>query len=202
MYEVSVSMALTDFIPVILFGVAAVVLQRDLYHGMPKYAFAFLAAGSVDAFLAGFLKALWKLLYAAGICDFQVLNTMFLPVQSLGLLLTGLGLVIMLGARKKTAALAVAPPVFNGTFLFVGMMVLGLGAICASLGVLAVRLKKKALLPVFVLCFLCYMAMGYLASRDGNSALWNWVEQGVNTLGQALLLGGVLTLHKAGLKEL
>ena len=46
------------------------------------------------------------------------------------------------------------------------------------------------------------MAMGYLASRDGNSALWNWVEQGVNTLGQALLLGGVLTLHKAGLKEL
>lgn len=127
---------------------------------------------------------------------------MFLPVQSLGLLLTGLGLVIMLGARKKTAALAVAPPVFKGTFLFVGMMVLGLGAICASLGVLAVRLKKKALLPVFVLCFLCYMAMGYLASRDGNSALWNWVEQGVNTLGQALLLGGVLTLHKAGLKEL
>ena len=127
---------------------------------------------------------------------------MFLPVQSLGLLLTGLGLAIMLGARKKTAALAVAPPVFKGTFLFVGMMVLGLGAICASLGVLAVRLKKKALLPVFVLCFLCYMAMGYLASRDGNSALWNWVEQGVNTLGQALLLGGVLTLHKAGLKEL
>ena len=201
MYEVSVPMALTDFIPVILFGIAAMVLQRDLYHRMPKYAFACLAAGSVDAFLAGFLKALWKFLYAAGICDFQVLNTMFLPVQSLGLLLTGLGLVIMLGARKKAAALAVAPPVFKGIFLFVGMMVLGLGAICASLSVLAAKLQKKGLIPVFVLCFLCYMAMGYLASRDGNSALWNWVEQGVNTLGQALLLGGVLTLHKAGLKD-
>lgn len=201
MYEVSVPMALTDFIPVILFGIAAMVLQRDLYHRMPKYAFACLAAGSVDAFLAGFLKALWKFLYAAGICDFQVLNTMFLPVQSLGLLLTGLGLVIMLGVRKKAAALAVAPPVFKGIFLFVGMMVLGLGAICASLSVLAAKLQKKGLIPVFVLCFLCYMAMGYLASRDGNSALWNWVEQGVNTLGQALLLGGVLTLHKAGLKD-
>ena len=202
MYEVSVPMALTDFIPVILFGIAAVILQRDLYHRMPKYAFACLAAGSVDAFLAGFLKALWKLLYAAGICDFQVLNTMFLPVQSLGLLLTGLGLVIMLGTRKKTAALAVAPPLFKGTFLFVGMMVLGLGAICASLSVLAVKLKKKGLIIAFVLCFFCYMAMGYLASRDGNSSLMNWVEQGVNTLGQALLLTGVLTLHKAGLKDM
>ena len=202
MYEVSVPMALTDFIPVILFGIAAVILQRDLYHRMPKYAFACLAAGSVDAFLAGFLKALWKLLYAAGICDFQGLNTMFLPVHSLGLLLTGLALVIMLGARKKTAALAVAPPVFRGTFLFVGMMVLGLGAICASLSVLAVNLKKKGLIIAFVLCFFCYMAMGYLASRDGNSSLMNWVEQGVNTLGQALLLTGVLTLHKAGLKDM
>ena len=92
MYEVSVAMALTDFIPVILFGIAAVILQRDLYERMPKYAFACLAAGSIDAFLAGFLKALWKLLYALGLCDFAVLNTMFLPTQSIGLLLAGLGL--------------------------------------------------------------------------------------------------------------
>ena len=78
-YEFSVSMALVDFIPVILFGVSAVLLQRDLYSKMPKYAFACVAAGTIDAFLAGFLKALWKLLYAIGCCDFHVLNTMFLP---------------------------------------------------------------------------------------------------------------------------
>ena len=125
---------------------------------------------------------------------------MFLPTQSLGLLLTGLGIVIMLGWRKK-AALAVAPPVFSGTFLFIGMMILGLGAICAGLSVLAVKLKKKWLIPVFVLCFLCYMGMGYLASRDGSSAAMNWAEQGVNCLGQALLLWGVWVLHRAGLRD-
>ena len=54
---------------------------------------------------------------------------------------------------------------------------------------------------LFVLCFFCYMAMGYLASREGSSALMNWVEQGVNTLGQILLLAGVWSLHKAGLRE-
>ena len=55
---------------------------------------------------------------------------------------------------------------------------------------------------VFALTFLCYLSMGYLASREGSSAAMNWIEQGVNTLGQALLLFGVVSLHKAGLREL
>lgn len=201
MYEFSVFMALTDFIPVVLFGISAVLMQRDLYNKMTKYAFACFAAGCADLFLAGFLKALWKLLYALGICDFQVLNTMFLPTQSIGFLLAGLGIVIMFFGRKS-AALAVAPPVFRGTVLFVAVMVLGLGAICASLSVLAVRMKKKGLVFVFALVFFCYMGMGYLASRDSASAAANWVEQGVNCLGQLLMLAGVGTLHRAGLREL
>ena len=200
LYDFSVPMGLADFVPVFLFGVAAVLLQRDLYNKMPKYAFACLAAGSIDAFLAGFFKALWKLLYALGVCDFHVLNTMFLPTQSLGLLLTGLGIVLML-TRRKQAALAVAPPLFTGTLVFVSMMVLGLGGLCAGLSVVAARMKKKALIPVFVLCFVCYMGMGYLASRGGNSAMDNWIEQGVNTVGQILLLAGVGSLHRAGLRD-
>ena len=201
MYEFSVSMALADFLPVALFGISGVLMQRDLYNKMPKYAFACFAAGTINIFMAGFLKALWKLLYALGVCDFHVLNTMFLPTQSLGFLLAGLGILIMMGQRKK-AALAVAPPLFSGTFVFVGMMVLGLGAICASLAVLAVRMKKKVLVPVFFLCFVCYMCMGYLASRDSASVAINWIEQGVNTLGQVLLLWGVGSLHRAGLREI
>ena len=201
MNEFTVLMALTDYIPVVLFAVSAVLLQRDLYDKMPKYAFACFAAGTINAFLAGFLKATWKLLYALEICDFHVLNTMFLPTQSLGLLLAGLGLVLMFLGRKSAAA-AVVPPLYQGTICFVGMMVLGLGAICACLSVLAVKMKKKALIPVFVLCFFCYMGMGYLTSRDGSTALMNWVEQGVNCLGQILLLAGVRTLHLAGLRDL
>ena len=201
MYDFSLPMALTDFIPVALFGVSGVLMQRDLYNKMPKYAFACFAAGIINIFMAGFLKALWKLLYALNVCDFHVLNTMFLPTQSLGFLLAGLGILIMMGQRKQ-AALAVAPPLFSGTFLFVGMMVLGHGAICGSLAALAVRMKKKGLVAVFVLCFLCYMSMGYLSSRDSASVAINWIEQGVNTLGQILLLWGVYSLHKAGLRGL
>ena len=201
MYDVSIPMALFDYVPVFLFGWAAVLLQRDFYGKMPKYAFACFAAGTINGFIAGFLKATWKLLYAAGACDFYVLNDLFLPLQSLGLLLAGLGIVLMLTARRS-AALAVAPPLFSGSFVFIAMMVLGLGAMCAGLSVLAARMKKGGAIVLFALTFLCYMGMGYLASRDGTSAAANWIEQSVNCVGQILLLWGVLTLHKAGLRDL
>jgi len=202
MYDVSVPMALVDFIPVAFFAVAAVLLQKDLYHHMPKYSFACFAAGTIDIMLAGFLKALWKLLYALGVCDFQALNTMFLPVQSVGFLLAGLGLILMLTKKRSgSAALAVAPPVFRGTFVFISMMVLGLGAICACLSIVAARLKKHGLIVLFVLSFVCSMGMGYLSGRDSTAASVNWIEQGVNCVGQGLFLLGTLGLHRADLRH-
>ena len=199
--EFTVLMGLTDFVPVALFAVSMVLMQRDLYNKMPKYSFACFAAGTIDILIAGFLKALWKTLYALGLCDFHVLNTMFLPTQSLGFLLAGLGIVLMLTNKKQIGLALAAPPVFSGSVIFISMMVLGHGAICACLAILAAKLKKKALIPVFILCFFAYMAMGYLGSRDSSTAAANWIEQGVNTLGQILLLCGVLGLHKAGLRD-
>lgn len=201
MYDFSVPMALVDYIPVLFFGIAALLLQLDLYGKMRKDAFALFAAGTINIFAAGFLKATWKLLYAAGICDFQALNTLFLPLQSIGFLLAGVGIVLMLCTRKKTALLSAAPPVFSGSLVFIMMMVLGLGAICTALSVLAVKMKKKAAVAFFVLSFLCSMGMGYMSSHDSTQALVNWIEQGINCAGQGLLLWGVLLLHKAGLKE-
>ena len=194
-YVYTVPMALADFAPVVLFGVSALLLCRDLKNKMTKAVFLTLEIGAIVAFLAGFLKALYKLLIALGVGAFETLNTVFLPLQSSGLLLTGLALVLMLALRRKSAAL-MAPM----TMGFIGMMVLGLGCMCGSLGTVAVKMKKKLLIPVFVLCFFCYMGMGYLASQKDGSAASNWIEQGVNTLGQILLLCGVGTLHRSGLR--
>ena len=187
-------MALADFVPVILFGISALLLVRDLNNKMSKGTSACLYVGSCVAFLAGFIKALYKLLIALGIGDFPMLNTLFLPLQSTGLLLTGLSIVLMLAMRKKVTLMA---PLAAG---FIGMMVIGLGGMCAGLSAVAAKMKKKALIPVFILCFFCYMGMGYLAAKKDGSSAMNWIEQGVNTLGQILLLIGVSSLHKAGLK--
>jgi len=200
MYNFTIPMALMDFVPVLCFGYAAALLQRDLYDKMRKSHFALFAAGTINIFTAGLLKAVWKLLYAANICDFYALNTMFLPVQSIGFLLAGLGIVLMMTTRKKVM-LAVAPPVFSGSVIFIMMMVLGLGSICTVLSILAVKMKKKGAVIIFILSFLCSMGMGAMSGQDATVAWVNWVEQGINCVGQGLLMWGVILLDKAGLKE-
>ena len=57
MYNFTVPMALMDYLPVFFFGVTAVLLLRDLYNKMFKGAYALLAAGCVNVFLAGFFIA-------------------------------------------------------------------------------------------------------------------------------------------------
>ena len=194
-------MALMDYVPVIFFAVTAVLLLRDLYNKMLKGAYALLAAGSVNVFLAGFCKATWKLLYAANICDFVALEEMFMPVNSLGLLFVGLSLIGMLIWKRKSAMLSVAPPVFASSMPFIMMMVLGLGGLCVGLSILAAKMKKGKFMTLFILSFVCAMAMGYMSSQDSTQSWVNWVEQSINTVSQLCLMLGVIALHKAGLKD-
>ena len=203
MNDFSVSMALVDYIPVIFFAIASVILLRDLYNKMSKGAFALFSAGVIDVAVAGALKATWKLLYAAGACNFEALDAMFFPVQSIGFLLAGIGILAMLVHKQTKAELmAVAPPVFSGTFVFVGLMVAGLGMMDAVLCALAVKLKKPWLIAVFAFSFVCSLGMGYLSSQDFAQASMNWIAEGVNVAGQGTFLLGAYLLHKNGLAAL
>ncbi len=203
MKDFSMSMALVDYVPVIFFAMAAVLLLRDLYNKMSKGAFALFAAGVIDIFAAGALKATYKLLYAAGICDFTPLNAMFFPVQSIGFLLAGLGIIAMVCFKqKRDVALAVAPPIFSGTFVFVGLMVAGLGLMCGGLCYIAAKMKKPAVIALFAVTFVCSMCMGYLSSQDFTQGFMNWLAQCINIVGQGSLFAGALILHKAGLEQL
>ena len=204
MKEFSVAMALVDYIPVALVAVASVILMRDLYNKMSKGAFALFAAGMIDIVCAGGLKATYKLLYAAGICDFEALSNMFFPVQSIGFLLAGIGVVAMIAHRqKKPAAMALAAPVFfSGTFIFVGLMVAGLGMLDTVLCILSAKLKKPWLMIFFILSFVCSLGMGYLSTKNFEQASMNWIAEGVNVVGQGALLIGTLLAHKFGLSEL
>ncbi|MBQ2755753.1 MAG: hypothetical protein IJF27_03685 [Oscillospiraceae bacterium] len=203
MKDFSIAMALVDYIPVIFFAVSAVILMRSLYNKMSKGAFALFAAGTIDIICAGALKATYKLLYAAAVCDFEPLNAMFFPVQSIGFLLAGIGILAMICHKQgKNAVYAAVPPVFSGTFVFVALMVAGLGIMDAVLCILSVKLKKPALIALFSLSFICSLCMGYLSSQDFAQASMNWIAEGVNVVGQGTLLIGTLLLRKHGLDKL
>ena len=203
MKDFSISMALVDFIPVILFAIAAIILQRDLYNKMSKGAFALFAAGTINITCAGALKATYKLLYAANICDFEALNAMFFPVQSIGFLLAGLGVILTLTQKHSSPTLAVAPTVFSGTFVFVALMVAGLGLMDVGLCMIAFKMKKQQITTIIVIAisFVCSLCMGYLSSQNFAQAAMNWIAEGVNVVGQGLFFLGTYLLHKNGLAE-
>ncbi len=208
MNDFSIGMALFDYIPVIFFAIGAIILLRDLYNKMSKGAFALFAAGVIDVAMAGALKATWKLLYAGANIDISALNAMFFPVQSIGFLLAGIGIVAMLShkqSEKGTKLNSVAPivPVVSITFPYlVLVMVAGLGLMDVGLCILAKKLKKPAIIVVFVLSFVCCLGMGYLSTKDFEKASMNWIAEGVNFCGQGLFLLGTWMLHKAGLSGL
>jgi len=195
----SLPMALLDFVPVILFLISAVVLQRGLYAKMSKGAFALLSAGTIMVISAGLMKALWKLLYALHVCDFERLNQCFFPMQSVGFLLAGISIAALLlfPQEKKNAAYAVAAPaLFPGTMIFVAMMILGCLGFCGGLGILAAKQKKTLSAVLFWVAFVFMLGMGYLSSRDFTQASMNWIAEGVNVAGQAILLTAAGKLTK------
>jgi hypothetical protein len=194
-YDFTIELALVDYIPVILFAIAGVILARDLKNKMGGLNFLLFNLGVWGVFAAGACKATWKLLIAANIADIQILNKMFFPTQSIGFLLAGLGLIFMLIAKKNRLYGV-------NTFVFIGMMVAGLGIMDVCLSVLAGKLKKGGAVALFIISFVCSLCMGYLSSRDFTEAIWNWIAQSINILGQGTLLLGAISLHKGGLKEL
>ena len=194
-YDFTIELALVDYIPVILFAIAGVILARDLKNKMGGLNFLLFNLGVWGVFAAGACKATWKLLIAANVADIQILNKMFFPTQSIGFLLAGLALIGMLIAKKNRLYGV-------NTFVFIGMMVAGLGIMDTVLAILAGKLKKGGAVALFIISFVCSLCMGYLSSRDFTEAIWNWIAQSINIIGQGTLLLGAISLHKGGLKEM
>ena len=186
----TVPMALMDFVPVLLFGAAWVILYRDLKNKLNLCSGILLPLGAAMVFLAGFLKATWKMQKALGVPAVELFNKMMFPTQSVGFLLMAVGmLALMYGKRKSARSL---------TMVWVMLTVLGNLGASAGLAWIASKVKKAAV-PLFIVAFVCSMMMGYLSSRDFAQASMHWIAQSVNTLGQGLLLVGALLVHKGGL---
>lgn len=200
MNGITVSMAIVDFIPVVLFFIAAVMLQRDLYNKMVKGAFALLAAGSIMVLIGGAYKALWKILYATGACDYPALDIAFFPTQAPGFLLVFAALVAMLTRKGKGGApLLAAVPVYESNLPFIAGQTLGCAGMQICLFLIAKRMKRPLACALFAVAFISMMGMGYLGAKFDDSSSMHWLAQVTNIVSQCALLSGVCVLHKAGL---
>ncbi len=201
----SVSMAIADFIPVVIFLLTSMILRKEYYGRMSRSMYSLFSAGTIMIFMAGALKALWKFLYAAGICDFDKLNHMFFPVQSIGFVFAGTAMLLTVLFRhhrkNKVYAAAAVPAVYSGTMLFVAMMILGLMGFLGGLIIEASRKKKTAAILLFVVSFVMLLAMGYLATKDFSKPFMNWLAEIINAIGQLCMLAGTIMIVSAKKKE-
>lgn len=200
MNDFSISMALFDYIPVVFFALGAAILLRDFKGKTRKDSYILFAIGIIAVALAGALKATWKLLYAAKVCDLVMFDELFFPLQSTGFLLAGVGIMTILFFRsdKKPTLFSMEPSLL----VMILLMVSGLGFLDAGLCIISKKLKKPYLIAIFALSFVCCLGMGYLSSQNFEKASMNWIAEGVNFVGQGLFLLGVFLLHKAGLKDI
>ncbi len=205
MNGITVPMAIVDFIPVLLFFLAALILQRDLYNKMVKGAFALLAAGSIMVLISGVYKAMWKILYALNVCDYPALSEAFFPMQAPGFLLVFLSLVAMLARKGKNGAAPMAavaaPALFESSLPFVGVQTLGCGGVHWCLFAIARRMKKPLACAMFAVAFVAMLGMGYLSARFDDSSGMHWLAQSVNIVSTGALLAGVVILNKSGLGD-
>lgn len=202
MSELSVPMALVDFLPVVFFFAAAVILQRDLYNKMVKGAYALLAAGSIMVFTGGLFKAGWKILCALRICDYPLLEDSFFPLQGPGFLLVFLALAGMFtpfNREKSTLYSVAALPVYTSSLPFVILQTIGCAGLQWTLFAISLQMKRRAAAVLFVVSFLFMLGMGYLSAAFDDSARMHWLAQGVNIVSQGALLWGTVLLHRAGL---
>lgn len=109
--EFTVSLALFDLIPVAVFLVAVILMQQTFYKYMNSVCYTLYSTGTVMVFVAGFFKALWKLFFALGFCDFQALNSCNMPLQSVGFLMAAVSVLsFTLGKKIKPVPKPVIMP--------------------------------------------------------------------------------------------
>ena len=187
----SVLMSLMDFIPVILFIISSITLQRCVYYRMSKGAFAVFSAGMIMIICSGIFKAIWKLFYSLGICDFERLNQSFFPMQSVGFLLAGTATIAMVFFRQDNGEKLYQigmPTVFSGTILFIAANILGSLGLCGGLAIESKRCGKVRPAVFFILSFFFLLTLGYLGTKDFTNASVNWTSEAVNILAQIFFL--------------
>ena len=214
--DYSVLMGIVDLIPVILFAIAGCIIIKELFNKLKKPFAVLLCSGVTLSLTAGLFKAIWKILLSLNVCDFYPFDVMFLPAQSLGFILMGIGLLSLLFEKKKdmVATNVVTLPLLsfvilstparqeNGSMVFIAMLVIGELMIATALSYLAIKNKKWICLVLFIVSCIGLITMGAMKplstklNMDVTTA--NWVEEAINIVAQSTLLVGCYLLSKIG----
>jgi len=189
-----ISLALFDFIPTIAFLIGGYFLVKISLMMHSRRCSQLAAASVLLIFMGGFLKATWKLLYATGTADVRLMSEVQFFLVAPGFFIMMIVAILVARRRRETIEiplLAIAP----WKIPLLAIMVL---SSMAANGILTyVSFKRGVPLAAtgFIISFLCLVAMGAMASGEQTLAR-QWMEEGVNAIGQIGFAGGAFLLHQ------
>ena len=189
------TLALFDFVPVIFFLIGAIYLVRIATRMCGALCRRLAIMGSLLIFLGGFLKALWKLLVATGLGDFQLMSEIQFALVAPGFALLLIVVIRMARGEGKQAKGkdTLIPAIAAWKIPFLIVMTLASMGVMGILTIIAFRYKVKFAAAGFIVAFLCLVGMGSMASGQQTLAR-QWTEQSINSLGQLGFMIGTIFL--------
>ncbi|WP_435082212.1 hypothetical protein [Gordonia hongkongensis] len=178
--QVTVPLALFDFVPV-AFGALGALLVARRTDWLPAY----VGAGLI--FAGGFAKASWKFLAATDIADIPRLADSLFPLMGCGFPLLAAA---AWGLRRLTPALllaglsvvGVAVSSIAGWFLIA--VIIGATALYVALARDAWSVRDVRTVALLAVCLAGTYTLGPLAGQEQTLSL-QWIEQSINAVSQA-----------------
>ncbi len=195
--EISVPMAIADFLPVLLCGFAVYNYIVAFYLRMSDGQRACFAAGGILLVISGAFKAIWKLLYALKICDVHLFSEQMLFNNAVAFVLLALSTWSMLFKNKSMKEIrmysaAAIPVIATHVPYIVGMAV---GMMFWYIGLMVASMKWNYRKTAFLLFVAMLFAFGQsaLGAIFDNSPLMHWIAEAMN-------IAGMFVLYHSGYK--
>ena len=207
--EYNVALAIEDFVPVVLAGIAFWVLAQAVRAQVPR-AYPVALIGGALVTVGGLCKATWKILVATGCWEYPILENLLFPCIATGFSLTAWAAMCVLRGREVTPWPFVAFPI--GAGLGAGWMSWSAGeyqnwplliaaavaacvmAVC--LAIIAFRAKKTSVGVLFVIYTIGTNVLPPLAAQPDQSLENQWAAQLTNSAVQLCFLLGALWLRE------
>lgn len=203
MEDFTLGLALYDFVPVVLTGIAVYFIARIVGSGgVPAAQFA--AFGAALVFMAGLTKATWKLIATLAGVDLVWLASLLFPLMAPGFALLAAGIwasrrrntpetalfwlvpVVVIALAFAVAAYRMSAGVERGWFMPI-MSLASLSNILLTvlLFMLAWQRGQRAIAVLFTVNLAMVFALIPIAQMDNHSIAMHWLEQTLTAIGAA-----------------
>lgn len=196
--EVTVGLALYDYLPILIWSAGSYFLVDTLRAELKKVFLFLLTLSLLLVAIAGALKATWKLLISAAGSNILLLSDIQFPMMGTGFILLFISLLSLFRAKSDAVGVRNLTVLIPFKKVFLPLMVLGSFGSTLCLIIIAKRRKAVLALTCYAVFLITSSTMGYIGSKIvAESYRVVLIEQTLNSTSTLIWALGSYFLWKA-----